>query len=216
MFNTICTEVRQRVVAQDTKVSTSGPAARGRMQLNGTQPQDSIQFDQKKTEPALDAYACPNADYRHVGTSMALSSTEYIAKVNAKTKANHLNALASQNQNKKGKKKKKAPPMGRLLDQQIGCFYFLFFCRFFADGGNCPNCQKGRADMYQVLDGDGKPHCTCDICNCNCFYVFNQNERHKFTAKNLQEQQQRQMQYGDEMKIDNSTNLFYSSMYGMM
>ena len=36
------------------------------------------------------------------------------------------------------------------------------------------------------------------------------------TAKNLQEKQQRQIQDGDEMKVDNSANLFYSSMHGMM
>ena len=38
----ICTEVRQCVVAYGAEVSTSGPAARGRMQLTGTRLQDNI------------------------------------------------------------------------------------------------------------------------------------------------------------------------------
>ena len=143
----------------------------------------------------MDAYACPNADCRHVGTSMALSSTEHVVKVNAEIKENHLDAVTSWNRNKKGKKK--CPSMGQLVDQQIGCYYFLLFCRFLADGDNCPNCKNGRAGRYQVRDGDGKPHCTCDICNCDCSYVSNRNERHKLTAKNLQEKQQRQMRDGD-------------------
>ena len=162
----------------------------------------------------MDAYACPNADCRHVGTCMAITSTEHVAKVNAETKASYLEETVRWNLNKKGKKT--GPKMGKLMDQQIGCYCFLFFCRFLADGGNCPNCQHGRAGMYQVLDGDGKPHCTCDICNCKCSYVFNRNERHKLTAKNHQEKHQRQMRDGDEMKVDNSANLFYSSMHGMM
>ena len=42
MLKTICTEVRQCVVAYDAEAATSGPAARGRMQLTGNRLQDNI------------------------------------------------------------------------------------------------------------------------------------------------------------------------------
>ena len=68
--------------------------------------------------------------------------------------------------------------------------------------------------MYQVQDGEGKPHYTFDICNCDYSSVFNQSERHTLTAETLTEKhQQQQMQEGNKMKIDNSSNYLHSCLW---
>lgn len=138
---------------------------------------DSIQFKQNRTK--FLAYTCPNADCRHVGTNIALTSPQFIEQVNDGMQADYLAATANYNRAKK--EKKNLPTiMGKLIDQQIRCYCFLLFCNFLANDGNCPNCQNGGDDIYQVCGSDGKEHCTCVICSCQCCCVFDQIERHTY------------------------------------